>query len=744
MRFAYSAPLWAWLLGFALIVAVAVGAYRHARGVLTPSRRAVLIGLRILTLSAIAVILLRPVRLEPAPAASGRAVAVVIDDSRSMRLRGAADATTRLDEARQVVEGRLRPALAGDFEVRLFGFSSGLRDLTDATVLAGDGAASDLPSLGERLRERTASGDVVAAVLVSDGASTSPLLPGASDADGDASALPIFTVGVGEAGAVTDREVRDVVVSDVSVVDSLAEVAATVVSHGSRAETVDVRLLENGRPIDVRQVSLPGGSAQVRERFRVAPSRTAATVYTVEVAPGPDELTLDNNSGAVFVPVPGEPHPVLVLQGGPGFEHGFLTRMLGLDPGLDVDGVVTKGRTPDDQPTFYVQGNATRTPHLLEGFPDEASRLFAYDVVVLGNMEADQLTRAQLDLLRAFVERRGGGLAVLGARSFGDRGVVTTSLGDTVPVEPRGGGAANAAAGAVGRDGVRITLTTAGRAHPLMQVGVDETASEARWGELPSLAAATAVGPARPGAEVLATVAGPAGDPQPLVAVQRVGRGRTFAFMGEGAWRWRMGLPSGDRTYETFWRQAVRWLAVQAPGRVHLDVGPLDTGTASALVVRVVDEQYETVADAGVTIRVREPGGATRSLAAVPDAREPGTYRATFLPASDGVHAFEAEAAAGGRSLGRHEVSRLVGGADPELVDPRRNDAVLRRLAEATGAELLEGSAIDEVGRRIRDAVATPAARTVQRDLWHTPWTFILIVALLGLEWGLRRRWGLR
>src|SRR5690606_17365645 len=101
MRFAYSVPLWAWLLGFALIVAVAVGAYRHARGVLTPSRRAVLIGLRILTLSAIAVILLRPVRLEPAPAASGRAVAVVIDDSRSMRLRGAADATTRLDEARQ-------------------------------------------------------------------------------------------------------------------------------------------------------------------------------------------------------------------------------------------------------------------------------------------------------------------------------------------------------------------------------------------------------------------------------------------------------------------------------------------------------------------------------------------------------------------------------------------------------------------------------------------------------------------
>jgi uncharacterized membrane protein len=743
MRFAYSLPLWAWLLGFALIVAVAVGAYRHTRGVLPPSRRAVLVALRVVTLTAIAVILMRPVSLEPAPAASGRAVAVVIDDSRSMRLRAADGAETRLDEARQLVEGRLRPALAGDFEVRLYGYAGSLRDLTDTEVLSGDGAASDLPSLPDRLRERAASGDVVAAVLISDGATTTPLPPGAPD-DDEGTALPIFTVGVGEAGAVADREVRDVVVSDVSVVDSLADVAATVVSHGGRPETVDVRLLENGRPIDVRQVPLPGHSAQVREIFRVAPSRTAATVYTVEVAPGPNELTLDNNSGAVFVPVPGEPHPVLVLQGGPGFEHGFLTRVLGLDPGLDVDGVVTKGRTPDDQPTFYVQGNAARTPYLLDGFPSDASRLFAYDVVVLGNMEADQLTRTQLDLLRAFVERRGGGLAVIGARSFGDRGVVTTPLGDTIPVEPRGGGAANAAAGAVGRDGVRITLTDAGRAHPLMQVGLDEAATEARWGELPSLAAASAVGPARPGAEVLATVAGPAGDPQPLVAVQRVGRGRTFAFMGEGAWRWRMGLPSDDRTYETFWRQAVRWLAVQAPGRVHLEVGPLDTGTGAPLVVRVVDEEYEPVADAGVTVRVREPGGTTRSIAAVPDAREPGTYRATFLPAGDGVHTFEAEATAAGRTLGRHEIARLAGGADPELVDPRRNDAVLQRLAEATGGALLQGRAIDEVGQRIRDAVATPVARTVQRDLWHNPWTFMLIVALLGLEWALRRRWGLR
>jgi hypothetical protein len=737
-RFAYDLPWWGWALGILAVLMLAVGAYRHARPLLAPSRWLVLVTLRALTLALIGLVLLRPVRLEPAPAATGRTVAVVIDDSRSMRLRGE-DAASRLEQATQLVEGRLRPALAADFSVRLFAMADALREITTTDALDGSGQASDLPGLLPRLSERASAGELVAAVLVSDGASSTPL-----EATTGTAVMPLFTVGVGQAGAVVDREVRDVTVSDVSVVDSLAEVSATVVSHGEARETVDVRLLENGRPVDVRQVVLPGRSQQVRERFRVTPSRTTATVYTVEVADAPGELTADNNRGAVFVPVPGPPHPVLVLQGGPGFEHGFLTRILGRDPGLDVDGVVTKGRTPDDQPTFYVQGSASRTPYLLEGFPPDTARLFTYAAVVLANVEADQLTRAQLDALRAFVERRGGGLAVIGARSFGDRGVVTSGLGDIVPVEPRGGGAANAAAGGSGRDGTRITLTGAGRAHPLMQLVPDGAASLQQWESLPSLAAATAVGPPRPGAEVLATVAGPAGDPQPLVAVQRIGRGRTLAFMGEGAWRWRMGLPSDNRVYETFWRQAVRWLAIQAPSQVAVTAGAPSVGTTTDVAVRVVDEEYEPIGDASVSLRVREPGGATRTVAAVLDPREAGTYRAAFLPVTAGVHTLEAEAQRAGRQVGRAEVSVLAGGADPELVDPRRNDAVLARLGDASGGALLTPAEIDDLASRIKEAVATPTARTVQRDLWHNAWTFLVMVSLLGTEWALRRRWGLR
>jgi hypothetical protein len=31
-----------------------------------------------------------------------------------------------------------------------------------------------------------------------------------------------------------------------------------------------------------------------------------------------------------------------------------------------------------------------------------------------------------------------------------------------------------------------------------------------------------------------------------------------MVFAGEASWRWRMLLPATDRSYETFWKQALR------------------------------------------------------------------------------------------------------------------------------------------------------------------------------------------
>jgi len=183
---------------------------------------------------------------------------------------------------------------------------------------------------------------------------------------------------------------------------------------------------------------------------------------------------------------------------------------------------------------------------------------------------------------------------------------------------------------------------------------------------------------------------------------------------------------------------------VQAPAPVSVEIEPPPLGTAVPITVRVVTPAFEPVSDAGVQVRVEEPGGAARTLTASLDSTEPGLYRASFLTLAPGVHRIDVDATRGGQSLGRTSVQVLAGGTDPEFVDPRRNDAVLRRLGEATGGALLEASALDGLPDRIRKAAASPTARLVERDVWHNGWSFVIICALLGLEWALRRRWGLR
>jgi hypothetical protein len=89
------------------------------------------------------------------------------------------------------------------------------------------------------------------------------------------------------------------------------------------------------------------------------------------------------------------------------------------------------------------------------------------------------------------------------------------------------------------------------------------------------------------------------------------------------------------------------------------------------------------------------------------------------------------------------EQSLLAGGTDPEFVDPRLNETVLRKLAEGSGGRYVRARDAGDVAGALR-APRAPSRPAEVRDLWHNAWSFLLIVALLTSEWALRRRWGLR
>ncbi len=738
----FANPLPGWALGLVLAAIAAIAWTAYARFAVAPRRRNTLVALRFVTLVLLVLFLMRPVRTTQ-DGTRDAVVPILVDGSRSMSIEdvdGGPGGRRRIDRARDVVTSELLPLLGPRFHTEVLSFGDALASASPAN-LAATARRSDLSGALSAVRERYRGRPIAGIVLLSDGGDTS----GVDLPDGTP---PVYAIGVGAKTVGRDREVLSVTAAEAVFDDSRVDLAVSAVSHGHGVEPFALRLLENGRPVEVRRAAPAADGVPVREIFHVSPARGAPTVYTIEIPETPGDLVPENNSRSTLVQPPTRQRRILFVEGAPGFEHSFLKRAWATDSGLEVDSVIRKGKNEQGADTFYIQASRSRSDALMTGYAKRIEDLFAYDALVLANVEATQLSRTELETTRAFVAQRGGGLLVLGARSFAKQGLSNTPLEEVLPLQLSDRG--DAVLPAVSSRGMNLVgLSPAGESHPVMQLApaLDETRK--RWNAAPALASIFPLGGPRPGATVLAVTGGAGGAARALVAVQRYGEGRSMVFTGEAAWRWRMLMPSSDRSYETFWRQAVRWLALPAPDPIAVTL-PAGASPGETLPLRIAvrNGAFVTQPDALVDVRVTAPDGRIEELrAAVPprgnDGDDDGRYVARFRPDQPGVYKVSAEARRGSTALGTASAALLVGGADLEMTDPRLNLQVLQRIALGSGGRVIaagDGPALIEAL-----SAGVPAAQiAVTHDLWHNGWSFAVIVVLLGAEWILRRRWGLR
>lgn len=742
MQFASPLPWWAAVLVGAIIAGAAYWSYRRPLTPLSTAQRATLTALRALALAALVFFLCRPVVLRPPAADPDLIVPVLVDVSRSMRVPDAGG-QTRIARAAELVRRELLPALSGSFTPEVYtvgeSWTAASTDMLD--TLAADARHSNLTVAVDAIRERYRGRRVAGVIVVSDGGNTGTAA--AASEGGPA----VFAIGVGSSDGPPDREVVGITAGDPRVGQSSVDLRVSAVSRGYGRSPYQLRILGNGRLLESRTITPAADGSPVEEVFTVSPDPAIATVYTAEVATEGGEAVVENNSRAVLVSPTGRKRRLLAIVGAPGYEYSFMARVLAKDPSLEVDSIVRKGQDETGRDTFLVQAGGGRAAALTSGFPSSREALYGYDGLIVANVEGDFFTRAQLAMAAEFVAARGGGLVVLGGRSFAQRGLIGTPLEAALPVElnDRRGGLQRASFDAEGVSPANVlALTPDGETHPVMRIAATAAETRKRWSALPPLAASAALGGPRPGATVLAVTTAPSGALYPVIAVQRYGRGRSMVFAGEASWRWRMMVASTDRTYEHFWRQAARWLVTPAPDPVSVVVPEAaEPGDAIAVAVDARDGAFAPVADATVTATLSSPGGAGGALTMRRESATAGRFAARLTPDAAGLYRVQAEARRGTRSLGTADRWFYVGGADREFADPRLNEGFLRRLARASGGQYVPAGDVGAVVSLLQSA----SPRTLdpeQRDLWHEPWAFALVVALLSAEWILRRRWGLR
>lgn len=741
MQFAAPLPWWLLVPIAAATAAVALFSYRRPLVPLSRTERRTLAGLRGLALATVLFFLCRPVLLLP-PASSGDVIVpVLVDSSRSMRMADA-DGQPRIARAADLVQRELLPGLSKHAKVELFTIGD-TPAAADPQSLSATARRTDLTGALSVVRDRYRGRRVAGIVLLSDGGDTGQQ-PKAPPPQGP----PVFTVGIGAAEGLQDREVLGIDAGDPRLDQASVDLHVSAVSFGYGRSPFQVRVLANGQLLDSRRVVPVADGSPIDEIFTVSPDPLNATVYTAEIATEQNEGIAENNARSVLVSPAGRKRRVLALQGAPGFDHSFMSRALSQDPGLELDAVVRKGKNEEGEDTFIVQADGGRAASLTAGFPATREALYAYDAIVIANVEGDFFTRTQLSMAADFVSQRGGGLLVLGGKSFAQRGLIGTPLEEALPVDLNDRGGSGVLRASLG-DRVQavhnsVVVTPDGLTHPVMRIGATPEESKKLWASLPALASSAPVGGPRPGATVLAVTAAPSGAVLPVVAVQRYGRGRSMVFAGEASWRWRMMQPSTDRSYEFFWRQAARWLSSDAPDPVSVSVPDAsEPGDALEIGIDARDRAFAPVADAVIEATLTAPGGETQPVSFRPAPGASGRFVTAFTPPQAGLYHVQASARRGQASLGASERWFYVGGGDREFADPRLNEAVLRRLARESGGQYVRAAEAGQIVSLLQSAVPQNT-EPERRDLWHEPWAFALVIALLSAEWVLRRRWGLR
>src|SRR5690606_10670223 len=131
------------------------------------------------------------------------------------------------------------------------------------------------------------------------------------------------------------------------------------------------------------------------------------------------------------------------------------------------------------------------------GFPKTREELFRYRGLILGSVEAGIFSGDQLQMIADFVDRRGGGLLMLGGgRSFAEGGYGGTPVADALPlaIDPR-----TRASDPAPLARLKVSPTRAGQGHAVTQIAETENESATRWSALPLVTSINAPLPLKPG-----------------------------------------------------------------------------------------------------------------------------------------------------------------------------------------------------------------------------------------------------
>ena len=612
-----------WAAGVVALILVAVLIFRRSRGAVW----------RGLALAALIAALLNPTLREEERESLANIALVVVDESTSQQL-------DKRPEQKAAIRAELESRLGKikNLEVKW---------VTAAKEEAASGQGTQLFAALNQALTNTAPDRLAGVILVTDGQ--------VHDVPKTTSALgfeaPVHTLLTGTPSEF-DRRIETLQAPRYGLVGQSRDIEIAVRQSGKSANAagpVTLKVRREGRPDEVRTAVI---DQPVKIEMPIPHAGTNILEVELETAPG--ELTPANNRVVIVTEGVRENLRVLLVSGEPHAGERTWRNLLKSDAAVDLVHF-TILRPPEKQDGTPINQLSLIAFPTKELFSD---KIRDFDLIIFDRYEHRGILQlAYYDNIARYVEGHGGAVLVAAGDDYaGMTSLYRTPLSPILPAAPTG---------RVLEEPFRAKITEEGFRHPVTQ----------------GLAGANAVGSDRPAtwghwfrqAEVRpdrGRVVMQGAENQPLLVLDRKGKGRVALLTSDHAWLWARGYEGGG-PHTDLLRRLSHWLMKEPD----LEEERL---VASARGLKLTVER-RTLEDTVAPVTISAPGGERSEVQL--EKERPGVWKATLDVKLPGLYKAETHGPSGPLTAVAH-----AGVEDPrEMSEVVATDAKLKPLVEGTG-----------------------------------------------------------
>ena len=599
--------------------------------------------------------------------------------------------------------------------------------VTSLEELRPGGKTTDLSDAMRVAMSRDA-GRVAAVVLLSDGRQTGVVASATLASDAQSRRTPVHTVLLGSSAPRPDVFMGTIQTRDTVFLRDRAVVHVEVGSRGlTQPKRARVSLFGEGAdPILEQFIVIDPDEASQRVSLAITPTRTGILDLRVAIESLPGELIDENNAASIRMNVIDRHMSVLYVDGYPRYEYRYLKNALLREPTIRSSCLLLSADA----------GFAQEGTDPIDAFPDTASAVNAYDVVILGDVDLQdrRLGPETATLIRDFVAQRGGGLIVMAGPTsmpFAARG---TALESTLPVRLA---AYDQGDGLVYGSPQPLRVTLDGEESALFHFAIDEPTTTAEsWGGAywvpPKLEP-------KAGAVILAERMTDLGR-VPTIVQSRFGAGRVVYVATDETWRWRQ--EGRDWSFDAFWLQVCRSAAGPASGQqggnpvLTTDRGDYGLGDEVLVTLDAPPSDSGIMSDANPHVLCIDPSGDVSNDVVLRGLGDEGRlFDGTFVPNQSGTWRVRLAGSVA-------ETSFRVMDPGDEMRRPEADHDLLQALSAKTGGQAVDIDGLGALAAGIPDrSIRIPD--DVTEPIWDSYLSFGLFGLLLSAEWISRKAFGM-